>query len=179
MVNSDFCGLWSMQTSHLQESALSRTGYIITYCGCPIHWVSKLQSEIALSTTEAKYIALSMCIRDLIPMRTLLSKISSSFHIAGLENGLIDDGPVHSFTRMFKSVVFKDNMGCLKIASKPEQFRPHTKHIGIKWHHFRDQVANSHVEIQKIDTSIQWADIFTKPLPRPQFEALRKLMMGW
>ena len=64
------------------------------------------------------------------------------------------------------------------IASKPEQFCPHTKHIGIKWHHFRDQVANGHLEIQKINTKINWADIFTKPLPRPQFEALRKLMMS-
>ena len=165
--------------SHLWESVLSRTGYIITYCGCPIHWVSKLQSKITLSTTKAKYIVLSMCMRDLIPMRTLLSEISSSFHIAGLKNGLIDDGPVHAFTHMFKSVVFEDNMGCLEIASKPEQFCPRTKHIGIKWHHFRDQVANGHVEIQKIDTRINWADIFTKLLPRPQFEALRKLMMGW
>ena len=60
-VDSNFCGLWSTQTSHLQESVLSRTGYIITYCGCPIHWVSKLQSKIALSTTKAEYIMLSMC----------------------------------------------------------------------------------------------------------------------
>ena len=91
---------------------------------------------------------LSMCMQDLIPMRTLLSEISSGFHIAGIENGLIDNGPVCAFTRMFKSVVFEDNMGCLKIASKPDR----TKHIGIKWHHFHDQVANGHVEIHKIDT---------------------------
>ena len=28
----------------LCDSALSRTGYIITYCGCPIHWASRLQT---------------------------------------------------------------------------------------------------------------------------------------
>ena len=166
-VDSNFCGLWSTQTSHLRESALSRTGNIITYCGYPIHWVSKLQSKIALSTTKAKYVVLSMYMQGLIPMRTLLSKISPSFHIAGLKNGLVNDGPVRAFTCMFKSVVFD------------EQFCPHTKHIGIKWHHFHDQVTNGHVEIQKIDTKINWANILTKPLPRPQFEALRKLMMGW
>jgi len=80
---------------------------------------------------------------------------------------------------MFKSIVYEDNMGCLEIASKPEQYRPRTKHIGIKWHHFRDQVASGQVEIEKIDTSINWADFFTKPLPRKQFDLLRKLMMGW
>ena len=179
-VDSDFCGLWSTQTSNLRESALSRTGYVITYCGCPIHWVSKLQSEIALSTTESEYIALSMCMRDLIPMRTLLSEISSGFQIAGLaQNALLDSGPVRAFSRMFESTVYEDNMGCLEIASNPEQYRPRTKHIGIKWHHFRDQIAAGHVKIEKIDTKFNWADIFTKPLPRPQFEALRKLMMGW
>jgi hypothetical protein len=30
-------------------------GYIITYAGCPMHWASKMQTEIALSATEAEY----------------------------------------------------------------------------------------------------------------------------
>jgi len=41
------------------NTARSRMGYIITYAGCPMHWSSKMQTEIALSTTEAEYIALS------------------------------------------------------------------------------------------------------------------------
>jgi hypothetical protein len=121
-----------------------------------------------------------MCMRDLLPLRTLLSEISSGFQIAGLaKDALLDPGPVRAFSRMFESTIYEDNMGCLEIASKPEQYRPRTKHIGIKWHHFRDQVTAGHVKIEKIDTKINWADIFTKPLARPQFEALRKLMMGW
>ena len=32
---------------------------VIMYSGCPVAWCSKLQSEIALSTTKAEYIALS------------------------------------------------------------------------------------------------------------------------
>jgi hypothetical protein len=119
--------------------------------------------------------------RDLIPLRTLLSEISSGYKFLGLDEGaLISDKLVHAFTRMFKSTVFEDNMGCLEIASqKEDKYCPRPKHIGIKWHHFRDQVTNGHVQIEKIDTKINWADIFTKPLPRPQFEVLRKLMMGW
>jgi hypothetical protein len=34
-------------------------GYIITYAGCPMHWSSKMQTEIALLAIEAEYIALS------------------------------------------------------------------------------------------------------------------------
>ncbi len=41
------------------DNVYLRTGYVIQYAGCPIYWQSKLQTEIALSTAEAKYIALS------------------------------------------------------------------------------------------------------------------------
>ena len=50
----------------------SRSGYVIFYSGCPIIWKSKLQTEIALSTTESEYISLSQSIRDLIPLREML-----------------------------------------------------------------------------------------------------------
>jgi len=74
-VDADFAGLWHQQHSAMRECVLSCTGYIITYCNCPIHWVSKLQTEIALSTTESEYIALSMATRDLLPLRRLLQEI--------------------------------------------------------------------------------------------------------
>jgi hypothetical protein len=61
-VDADFAGRWHHENSHLRDCALSRTGFVIMYCGCPIHWASKLQSEIALSTTESEYMALSMAI---------------------------------------------------------------------------------------------------------------------
>jgi hypothetical protein len=41
-------------------------------------WSSKLQTEIALSTTEAEYIAMSQAARDLIPMRALLQEFSKA-----------------------------------------------------------------------------------------------------
>jgi hypothetical protein len=50
-VDADFAGTWHKEFSHLRDSVLSLTGYIIIYNGCPIQWGSKLQSEIALSTT--------------------------------------------------------------------------------------------------------------------------------
>jgi hypothetical protein len=57
-VDADFAGRWHKEFSHLRDSVLSRTGYVIISCGCPISWASKLQSKIALSTTESEYIAL-------------------------------------------------------------------------------------------------------------------------
>ena len=55
-VDSDFAGEWSTNESDDQASVYSCTGYINKYKNCPILWVSKLQSEISLSATEAEYI---------------------------------------------------------------------------------------------------------------------------
>ncbi len=55
---------WNNKTaSNDPNTARSRMGYVITYAGCPMHWSSKMQTEIALSTTEAEYIALSQAMR--------------------------------------------------------------------------------------------------------------------
>jgi hypothetical protein len=59
-VDSDFIGNWDSETATDDiDTAWSRTGYIIIYAGCPIVWKSKLQTQIALSTTEAEFMALS------------------------------------------------------------------------------------------------------------------------
>ncbi len=58
-IDADFAEGWATDDQMSPESVLSRTGFIIMYTGCPIDWKSKLQTEIALSTTEAEYIALS------------------------------------------------------------------------------------------------------------------------
>ena len=52
---------------------------MILYKGCPVIWVSKMQTEIALSTTEAEYIALSQAMRDVIPLVNLLSELQDFY----------------------------------------------------------------------------------------------------
>jgi hypothetical protein len=178
-VDSDFAGQWTRDTCQLCNSAVSRTGYVILYCGCPIHWVSKLQTEIALSTTEAEYMALSTCLRDLLPMRTLLLELSKGFNFAGVSDLQLLGDQSHVETRLHQSTVYEDNTGCLELANNPDQFCPRTKHIGIKWHHFHDVVKNGSVVVEKIDTNLQLADPLTKPLTQHKFELLRKLLMGW
>jgi hypothetical protein len=74
--------------------------------------------------------------------------------------------------------VFEDNSGALEMA-KTHKMRPITKHMNIKYHHFREAVQNGQITIHAIDTLDQLADIFTKPLGVDLFEKLRKLIMGW
>lgn len=61
-VDADFAGGWSSADADDADNVMSRTGFIIMYANCPIYWVSKLQTEIALSTAEAEYIALSQAL---------------------------------------------------------------------------------------------------------------------
>jgi hypothetical protein len=67
-VDADFAGLWTEASSSESTSVKSHTGFVILFASCPLLWVSKLQTEVALSTAEAEYIALSQAMRDLIPM---------------------------------------------------------------------------------------------------------------
>jgi hypothetical protein len=130
-VDADFAGLWNDEISSEPLSVKSRTGYIITFANCPVLWISKLQTEIALSTTEVEYIALSQAMRDLIPLRTLLSELSA------LTKLMFGSTTTHSTD-------FKDNMGCIELANAPKM-RPRTKRIAIKYHHFRSHVANGSI----------------------------------
>ena len=67
-VDADFSGGWTQANADNAENVMSRTGYSIMYAVCPIHFVSKLQTDIALSTAEAEYIALSQALREVIPL---------------------------------------------------------------------------------------------------------------
>ena len=77
-----------------------------------------------------------------------------------------------------KCTMFEDNIGALELAKAPKMC-PRTKHITIKYHHFRSKVASSKVDIQHVDTKNQIANIFTKGLPRFDFKQLRMMLLGW
>ena len=77
-----------------------------------------------------------------------------------------------------KFTVFEDNTGAEELA-RTAKYRPRTKHIAVKYHHFREHVRNGTLQIARIDTKNQLADIFTKGLPKPQFETLRHQIQGW
>ena len=137
------------------------------YAGCPITWSSNLQTEIALSTTEAEaeYIALSQAMREALPFMNLMQEIGAVFEF-------------HNPKPKFHCIVFEDNISCIKVAESPK-FTPRTKHIAIKYHHFRKHVADGTVSIHQIDTKEQITDIFTKPLDEALFNSLRLMFMGW
>jgi hypothetical protein len=164
-VDADFAGGYHFDLNEEPISTFSRTGYVIKYLNVLLIWISKLQSEIALSTVEAEYIALSQSLRDVIPLLDLIKEMEKFF-------GLPSEKPE------VKCKLFEDNNGALELARAPK-YRPRTKHIAIKYHHFREHVKKGLVSINAIDTKEQIADIFTKGLPTISFKYLRRHLMGW
>jgi hypothetical protein len=165
-VDADFAGLWNVESPSSPISVCSRTGYVIFFAGCPVSWVSRLQTEIALSTMEAEYIALSQSMRDLIPMRRLVTELATS--LTSLRNI-----PCRTYSK-----VFEDNHSALTLANCP-RLTPRSKHIGVKYHFFRYHVQNGDIQIVPISTAEQRADIFTKGLQKGPFEHIRFLLLGW
>jgi hypothetical protein len=165
-VDADYAGLWGSEDSQDPVCSKSRTGYVLTLGGCPLLWVSRLQSEIALSTLESEYIALSQAMRDLIPMRRLLKEVSTAL-------GVTADGAA-----IMKSTVFEDNNGALGLATSPK-LTPRTRHICVKYHFFKEHIKPGEIEIVKVESQFQKADIFTKGLTTDTFESIRRLLMGW
>jgi len=125
-VDADFCGLWKSENSCDPISVRSRTDYVIMFCGTPLLWCSKLQSEIALSTVEVEYITLPQSMRDLLPTKQLLKELQNFFNL-----------PTSTTTTI--SSVFEDNTGAIELARCPKM-RPRTKHIAVNYHHIRDHV---------------------------------------
>ena len=74
-VDADFAGLWGHEERDDPTSVKSRTGFVIFISNCPVLWNSKLQPEIATSTMEAEYNALSLSMREIIPLREVCREI--------------------------------------------------------------------------------------------------------
>ena len=97
---------------------------------------------MALSTTKAEYIALSMSVCEAVWLRKLLADLSE--HV--LDSTIIHYG----------------NQSCVKIP-KNLVFHNKSNHIEIKYHYIRDMVQRKEVPVQYLPTNKQVVDVLAKP----------------
>ena len=57
--DADFSGLWGHEYPQDPICARSRTVFVVTFANCPLLWVSKLLTDIALSTLYYEYVVFS------------------------------------------------------------------------------------------------------------------------
>jgi len=119
--------------------------------GGAISWMSRAQKTVALSSTEAEYMALSDCSRQVVWMHTLLGELG--YHLK----------PVP---------IYVDNQGSIFIASNPVTEK-RSKHIDIRFHYIREVVERKLAEIYFIDGDKNPADLLTKNLGSVKFLLFR------
>jgi histone deacetylase 1/2 len=122
----------------------STTGFIFLLNGTAISWSSKLQKTVALSTSEAEYMAAAAAIKEALWLKTLFTDLSVPL-----------TGPFN---------LYVDNQAALKILRNPVT-TPRSKHIDVLYHFARERVMSGDIAVSYVESAHNLADVFTKPLP--------------
>jgi hypothetical protein len=138
-VDSDYAG-------DLDKSK-STTGFVFTLVEGAVSWVSKLQSIVATSTTEAEYVAATQASKEAIWLQMLMEELGH---------------------KQEKIALFCDSQSALHLAKNPA-FHQRTKHIRVQYHFVREKVEEGSVDIQKIHTEDNPADMLTKQISTDKF----------
>lgn len=78
----------------------------------------------------------------------------------------------------YNFTVFEDNIGALELVKTPKS-HPRSKHINVKYHHFRKFVSDGTIELKSISTEEEQEYMLKNPLSKSPFNKFRKLVMGW
>ncbi len=172
-----------------KESRKSTSGFIFMLNGGPVSWCSKRQPTVALSSTEAEYIALTLAAKEATWLRLLLTEL-----------GLLQPGQQHALIKVSQNntcvhaiqqdldderggknelagssdgttivIPLKgDNQGSIVLAHNPV-FHSRTKHIDIQHHYIRDEVGAKRIELSYVPTEEMIADGLTMALTHVKF----------
>jgi hypothetical protein len=131
----------------------STTGYTFILAGGAVTWSSKKQPTVALSTTEAEYMALTQASKEAVWIKRLLEELGTHHSGAVTING--------------------DNQGSLSLA-RNAVFHARSKHIDIQHHFIREKVERNEIALEYCATKDMIADILTKALSKEQHQRLTK-----
>jgi hypothetical protein len=134
------------------DTRRSTTGFVFTLFGGAVSWSSKRQATVAVSTTEAEYIAMGSAIRETLWLRQLAKEV-------GLGSDII--------------TVYADNQSAIKLTKNPVSSM-RSKHIDVVYHFARERVMRKDVKVVYLKTEDMLADMFTKPVPRAKLELCKK-----
>jgi len=139
------------------ETRRSTTGYVFNVAGGAVSWSSKLQKTVAVSTTEAEYMAATVSVKEAVWGKS----ISVDLQLGNTA---------------YKPVLIKtDSQSALQLIKNPI-LHQRAKRIDVQYHFSRQRVHMQHVRFEWCPTKDMVADIMTKPLPRDKLQQFRWAM---
>ena len=145
-----------MSPRHNDRKSMSGYVFKIQKNGGAISWRSQKQAAVALSSTEAEYVALAVASQEAVFLRQLLEELG--------------------FQQTSPTFIGEDNQSCISITNRTDHKR--TKHVDIKFHFLRDFVAKKIISIGYIPSEHMVADVLTKHLGRPKTDTFRNELLG-
>ncbi|GJU09261.1 putative ribonuclease H-like domain-containing protein [Tanacetum coccineum] len=156
-------GLWYPRVSSFDLEAYSDSDYAganldrkSTTGGCQflgrrlISWQCKKQTIVATSTTEAEYVAAANCCGQVL----------------WIQNQMLDYG-----FNFMNTKIYIDNESTICIVKNPV-YHSKTKHIAIRHHFIRDAYEKKLIQVLKIHTDDNVADLLTKAFDVSRFQFL-------
>ncbi|CAH9148515.1 unnamed protein product [Cuscuta epithymum] len=126
--------------SNDSDGSRSTTGYVFTFGGTTVSWLSQLQKIVALSTTEAEYVAITEVSKEMVWLQNLLGELGKGYK---------------------NNILYSDSQSAIFLANN-STFHKRTKHIRLKYHYIRHLLEIEALQLAKIRGSENPAYMFTK-----------------
>eukprot|EP00253_Pinus_taeda_P036452 PITA_36452 len=150
----DICGFVGADWDGDLDQRRSTSGYVFNLFGGAVSWMSKKQSVVALSTTEAEYMAATHASKEAVWLQRLCSSM-------GLVQGAIR--------------IDSDSQSAIFLAKNPA-YHSKTKHIDVQYHFVRDMIEDKKVSLVKVDTLKNTTDALTKSVSSKKLSWCREKM---
>lgn len=151
-VNHDIHAFTDSDWATCPADRVSVTGYVWFFYGGPIAHVSRKQQTLALSSTEAEYMALAACVQEGLWIRSAFNSLNQQVTLP--------------------FIVYADNTGAISLSSNPLN-HSRTKHVDVRYHFLREHISKGVFTPKWIPTHQNVADLLTKSLARSSFQVHR------
>lgn len=154
-MESDLIGYVDADHAGDQTDRKSNSGYVFLYRGAPISWTCRKQTSVAISSTEAEYIALSEACQELVSLVRVFEDLS-----------------IHTTLPIR---IMEDNQSCIQLATSKRIGR-RSKHIETRYHYVRELTEKNTINLQYCSSENMLADLFTKPLGATKTQKFREMI---